>query len=91
MLDKSDGASVVSNLSASTVIKIGSGRVVNACVITTGAVGTLHDCTTTGAATAANQIGVIPAAVGNYSINMPFLTGLVYVPGAAQVVAISYN
>jgi hypothetical protein len=91
MLDQSDGKQVAFNMSAATVIKTGSGRVVNACVITGGAIGALHDCATTGAATVANQIGVTPATAGNYSINMPFLIGLVYVPGAAQVAAVSYN
>lgn len=91
MLDQSDGKQVAFNLSVATVIKTGSGRVVNATVITAGAVGALYDCATTGAASAANQIGVTPAVVGGYSINMPFLLGLVYVPGAAQVAAISYN
>jgi hypothetical protein len=91
MLDQSDGKQVAFNLSVATVIKTGGGRVVNACVITAGAIGALHDCATTGAASAANQIAVTPATAGNYSINMPFQLGLVYVPGAAQVAAISFN
>lgn len=91
MLDTTNGQQVAKNLSASTVIKTGSGRVVNACVITAGAIGALHDCATVGAVAASNQIGSTPAVAGNYSINMPFLLGLVYVPGAAQVAAISYN
>lgn len=91
MLDQSDGKQVAFNQSASAVIKVGSGRVVNACVITGGAIGALHDCATVGAASAANQIGVTPAVAGMYLINMPFLLGLVYIPGAAQVAAISYN
>lgn len=96
MLDQTDGKQVAFNLSVATVIKVGSGRVVRASVITPGATGALHDCATTGAASAANQLAVVPVpAVGApsavFDINLPFLVGLVYVPGAAQVAAISFN
>jgi hypothetical protein len=78
------------NLSASTVVKAGAGRLMKVSVITAGAVGSVNDCLTTGAAAVGNQIGVIPAAVGIYTFDWPCLVGIVYVPGAAQVVAISY-
>lgn len=78
------------NLSASTVVKAGAGRLMKVSVITAGAVGTVNDCLTTGAAAIGNQIGVIPAAVGVYTFDWPCTTGIVYVPGAAQVVAVSY-
>lgn len=78
------------NVAASTVVKAGAGRLMKVSVNVAGAVGTVNDCLTTGAAAAANQIGVIPAVVGVYTFDWPCLVGIVYVPGAAQVVSISY-
>lgn len=78
------------NLAASTVVKAGPGRLMKVSVNVAGAVGTVNDCLTTGAAAAANQIGVIPAVVGVYTFDWPCLTGIVYVPGAAQVVSVTY-
>lgn len=78
------------NVAASAVIKAAPGRLVRVSVITAGAAGTVNDCLTVAAAAVGNQIGVIPAAVGIYYFDWPCLTGIVYVPGAAQVVAVSY-
>ena len=82
---------VAKNLSASTVLKTGNGMVYNVSVITAGAQGALHDCATTGAAAASNQIAAVPAVAGTVVVNMPFFDGLVYVPGAAQVASIGYR
>lgn len=94
-LDKTDGQQVAKNLSVATLIKDGPGRVVQVSVLVPGAAGALHDCAATGDAAASNQIAVVPvpAATGptTFSVNMPFLLGLVYVPGAAQTASISYN
>lgn len=78
------------NLAASTVVKAGAGRLMKVSVNVAGAVGTVNDCLTTGAAAAANQIGVIPAVVGVYTFDFPCSVGIVYVPGAAQVASVSY-
>lgn len=86
----SSGLSSAFNVAAATVIKAGPGRLVRVSVITAGAVGTVNDCLTTGAAAVGNQIGVVPAAIGIYYFDWPCSTGIVYVPGAAQVAAISY-
>lgn len=79
------------NISAATQIKVGTGKVIKVSVNVAGAVGTINDCATTGAAAAANQIGVIPAVVGVYTFDWPFFTGLVIAPGAAQVVSVSWS
>jgi hypothetical protein len=80
------------NLAASTVVKAGPGRLIKVSVITAGSTpGTVNDCLTTGAAAAANQIGTIPNTVGTYVFDWPCLTGIVYVLGTAQVVAVSYS
>lgn len=78
------------NLAASTVVKAGPGRLMKVSVNVAGAVGTVNDCLTTGAAAAGNQIGVIPAVVGVYTFDWPCSVGIVYVPGAAQVASVSY-
>ncbi len=79
------------NLSASTVVKATAGRLVRVSVNTAGAAaGTVNDCATVAAAAAANQIGVIPNAVGIYYFDWPCSTGIVYVLGTGQNVSISY-
>jgi len=85
------GKSTALNLSASTAIKATAGRVCQVNVITAGsAPGAIHDCATTGTAAAANQVAVIPNTVGLYKIDFPCATGITYVLGTGQVVAVSY-
>lgn len=91
VLISGNGVSSALNLSASTVVKAGPGRLVRVNVITAGAAGTINDCLTTGAAAAGNEIAVIPATVGTYVFDWPCLVGIVYVPGSAQVVSISFD
>ncbi len=80
------------NISASTVLKLGTGALICFNVVTAGGgVGTINDVATTGAATAANQIATIPTAVGNYCVTFPYFTGLVIIPGASHVIAVSYQ
>ena len=85
------GSKSALNVTAATVIKAGAGRVARINVTVAGAAGTLSDCATTGAASAANLIMVVPATVGIYNIEWPFALGLVYTPGASQVASISYD
>jgi hypothetical protein len=40
---------------------------------------------------AANQFGVVPAAIGIYLFDWPCQNGLVYAPGAAQVASVSFT
>ena len=86
-----NGASTSLNVAASSVIQTGAGRVGRVSVIVAGAAGALYDSATAASAVAANEIAVIPATQGNIAIDMPFTNGLVYIPGASQVAAISYN
>lgn len=86
------GSDAAYNLSASTVVKATGGRLVRVCVVTAGsAAGAVHDCATTGAAAAANKIATIPNTVGVYEFNWPCDTGITYIVGTGQVVAISYQ
>ena len=86
-----EGTQVVSNITAATVIKPVGGRIAKVSVIVAGStVGAVHNCATTGAAAAANQVGAIAEAVGTYDIGMPCPAGIVVVPGTGQTLAVSF-
>jgi hypothetical protein len=86
------GNTATYNLSASTVIKATPGRVCKVSVITAGsAPGTINNCITTGAAAASNEIFVVPNTAGMYDIDWPCSTGITYILGTGQVVAISFT
>jgi hypothetical protein len=74
-----------------TVVKATPGSVGTLTVVVAGSgPGTVNDCTTTGAAAAANQIATAPAQVGSQRIDFPCQNGIVVVPGPGQTLAISY-
>lgn len=87
----SEGTSSSLNITAAAVVKAAPGRLVQINVLVAGAAGTANDCLTTAAAAAANQICTIPAAVGVIKLQWPCATGIVIVPGAAQVLSVSYT
>ena len=89
--DVQQGAQSTNGVSASQVIKKGTGRLARVSVTTAGAAGAVYDTNAIGAVSASNLIGVIPATVGIYFFDWPFLVGLVYVPGAAQVASLSFT
>jgi hypothetical protein len=79
------------NITAATVVKAAPGRLFKAVVIVAGAAGTINDCTTTGAAAAANELAALPAVVGPIELNVAFQNGLTITPGAGQTVAVYFN
>ena len=80
------------DITIDTVVKTGSGRLGKVSVVVAGsAVGTVHDCATTGAASAANQIGTVPNTVGTTDFDWPVTDGLVIKIGTAQTLAVSYS
>jgi len=79
------------NITAPTVVKAGPGIIATVSIVVAGAAGTINDCATTGEATAANTIAALPAAVGIMPLRWPVTAGITVVPGAGQVVAISYS
>ena len=93
----SGGEQTALNVSAESVIKDGPGRVCRVSVIVAGAAGSIHDANAT-ATTAGkvedadgNRIATVPATAGAVlDLDMPVANGIVYKPGAAQVVSISY-
>jgi hypothetical protein len=85
------GTASMLDISAQTVVKNAPGRLVKISVLVAGAAGTANDCATAGAVATANEICVIPAAVGIYSLDWPCTAGIVISPGAAQVVSVVYE
>ena len=80
------------NITSAKVLKAAPGAVLVVTVVVAGSTpGTVNDCTTTGAAAAANQVATIPNTVGSYAINFPCLAGIVVVPGSGQTLAVSYQ
>jgi len=80
------------NITAATVVKAtpGTAVIVNVLVVGTGT-GTINDCATTGAVATANEVFVIPEAVGSYPVHFPCAVGIVVTPGTGQTLAVSYN
>jgi hypothetical protein len=81
------------NITSPTALKAQPGTVFSFAVLVAGAAGTINDCTTTGAAAAANAICAMPAAVtaGFVQVGVNTTLGIVVTPGAAQVVAVSWQ
>ena len=81
------------NITATTIVKATAGRVYTVSVVVAGsAAGSIYDNNSTSTGnTAANQIGTIPDAVGQYSFGgFPTSTGITLVPGTGQTLAISW-
>lgn len=84
------GALSYTDLTATTLVHNGAGRVCNIVVTTAGsAPGSVYDSTNT--ASPSNKIYVIPNTVGVYTVNFPVNYGIVVVPGTGQVVSISHS
>lgn len=80
------------DVTAATVIKATPGAVVTVAVVVAGSTaGAVYDATGTSGNSTANQVGVIPAAVGNYSMSFPCINGIVVSPGTGQTLAVSYT
>jgi hypothetical protein len=79
------------NISSARTVKAGPGRLVSLSVVNGGTGGTINDCASTGAVAAGNEFCNIPTTVGVYELDWPCLVGITVVPGASQVVAVSYS
>ena len=82
------------NITTATVVQTvaaGAQRIVKFAVTVAGAAGGVYDASTTGGASAASLIAVMPATVGVYDVNFPVASGIVVSPGASQVVSVSYQ
>lgn len=87
------GNATTLDISTATVLKSAPGRVYVVSVVTAGsAPGAIYDSASTTGNTAANQIGVIPLAVGTYYFyGIPTVTGIVVSPPTSTgVVSVSW-
>ena len=76
-------------IAASTLVSTAPGRLAVVSVTTAGAVGVIYDANATGVTT--KPIYSIPAALGAVLVNVPVVNGIVVVPGAGQVVTVTYS
>lgn len=78
-------------LAANTLVQVGFVRVTGMAVVTAGVAGGLYDAATVAGAGSGQQVATVPATVGYTPMNMVFETGLVYKPGAGQVITLFYR
>lgn len=84
------GALSYTDLSTSTLIHTGAGRICNVIVTTAGTTtGAVYDSTSITSPT--NQVYTIPNTVGIYTVNFPINYGIVITPGSGQIVSISHS
>lgn len=79
-------------LSAVTQVKVGKGHIMRVSVTTAGSSpGSVNDSATLAGAGAPNLLAMVPNAVGQYVIELPYFTGLVFTPGTGMVATVGYN
>ena len=79
------------DVAAAAVLKTAPGRLARVAVIVAGsAAGAAYDGVSTAGNTVANQVAVIPNAVGVYDIDWPCLKGIVIVPGTGQTLSVAF-
>jgi hypothetical protein len=85
------GSYSTKELSASNVIKTTAGWLASVSVIVAGSTqGYLYDTTTT-SATSGNRIYAVPNTIGIYQVQIPFASGLVFVPGTGSIISVGYS
>lgn len=85
------GSVLKTNITTAITLKTAPGYVATVSILVAGAAGTVNDCASTGAATAANAICAIPAAVGVIALRGRTDVGITIVPGAGQTLAVWYS
>lgn len=89
------GTKTFLNITATTLIKAGSGRVAKVSVIAPSNAGSqpagVADKANTSGVSVANLIAKVPDVIGTYNIDIPCVNGIVLVPGGAgQILTVSY-
>jgi hypothetical protein len=79
------------NITTPTTVKVGAGILSKVSIVVAGAAGTINDCASPGAASTANVVLALPAAVSLLMPEWRCDVGITVVPGAAQVVAVKYS
>jgi len=91
LLSNHDGSYSTKEISASKVIKSSGGWLSTVSVIVAGSTqGYLYDTNST-SATSGNRIYAVPNTLGIYQIQIPFATGLVFVPGTGSIISVGYS
>ena len=89
--DYKDGSKTSLYVNSSQVIKASAGLISSINVLVAGSAGSINDCASTATATTANEVAVIPAAVGPVQLGFPCFTGITITVGSGQVVSVCYR
>jgi hypothetical protein len=85
-----NGSRISANLTAATLLKIGSGRVAMVSIVIGGSgSGIIYDANNVALTT--NPIFTIPDTPGIIFVNLPVVNGIVVVPGTGQTVSVSFS
>lgn len=85
------GRKTALEISSATVIHTGQAWIARVSVLVGGAAGTIYDANTIATATTGQRVAIIPTTVGIHEIFMPVTRGIVVVPGAGQIVSVSFT
>jgi hypothetical protein len=88
------GTTTTLDITTATVIKNSAGRVFQISVMGAAgsAVGAIYDSTSTSGNSAANQVAVIPEAIGTYPFYaVPTAAGIVVVPPTGSTISVSWS
>lgn len=91
LVPREGGSQSKLDITAATVVKASPGTLYRVSVTTGGAAGAAYDADATSGDVAANLIAAIPASVGVIELVWPCANGILIVPGAAQVVSVSFT
>jgi hypothetical protein len=85
-----NGVSAQVNITATTLVKTGQGRLATVSIVTGGSAnGTIYDSNSTTSQT--NPIFTIPNTPGVIFLNCPIANGILVVPASGQVVTVTYS
>lgn len=85
------GRKTALEISAPTLIHVGTAWVARLSVLVAGAAGEIYDANTISSAIVGQRLCLIPATVGIHEIFMPVTRGIVVKPGAGQIVSVSFT
>lgn len=85
------GDTSFTGITQDTLVTATSGRLVTVSVVTAASGGTIHDASSVATAATSNAIYTIPATTGAYTVNFPFVNGMVVKPASTSVVSVSYS
>lgn len=85
-----NGNQIAGNITATTLIKSGAGRIATCSIVVAGnTTGTIYDGASTSATTL--PLFTIPDTLGIVTVNLPVLNGIVVTPGTGQTVSIGFS